>query len=87
MNNLTGWDIKEQERRVEFMEHMYACSGRQEPGHPLRSRYTGLWQDFCLNEAGYAMRERWFEMKEAVRLYEEGQLQAVPLTFNNDWLY
>ena len=75
MNNLTNWDLKEQEKRVIFMEHMYACSGRQDPAHPLNHRYTGLWQDFCIREAGYAMRDRWFEMQEAIRRVEAGELQ------------
>jgi hypothetical protein len=80
MNNFVDWDLEEQKRRVEFMEHMYACSGRQDPSHPLHSRYTGLWEDFCLREAGYAMRDRWFEMKEAVRRFEAGELQPTFIT-------
>jgi len=39
--------------------------------------YTGLWEQFCIREAGPAMRNAWFEMMEAVRLYEEGKLQPV----------
>jgi len=50
---------------------MYRCSGR------TSGFYTGLWQDFCLREAGPAMRERFFEMMEAVRLYEEGLLEPI----------
>jgi hypothetical protein len=80
MNNLVGWDLKEQEKRVEFMEHMYKCSGRQDSSHPLCSHYTGLWQDFCINEAGRVMRDRWFEMQEAIKQFEEGKLQPTFVT-------
>ena len=36
-------------RRHEMMEALYAKSGRAvlPQGHPLRSTYTGLWQEFC----------------------------------------
>ena len=43
----------------------------------MHGLYTGLWQDFCVKEAGPAMRDRYFEMLEAVRLYEAGQLQQI----------
>ena len=45
---LKGWDVQEQQQRVEFMQHMYECSGR------TNGLFTGLWQEFCLNEAGPA---------------------------------
>tara|TARA_R100001224_G_scaffold59825_2_gene35531 strand:+ start:9306 stop:9599 length:294 start_codon:yes stop_codon:yes gene_type:complete len=60
---LKDWDVKEQQRRAEFMEHMYQCSGRD------NNLFTGLWQDFCLNEAGKAQRDLWFERIEAVKQY------------------
>jgi hypothetical protein len=44
---------------------------------PVNKCYTGLWQRFCTQEAGPAMRERYFEMVEAVRMYEEQQTKAV----------
>jgi hypothetical protein len=36
-------------RRHEMLEALYAKSGRAAlpQGHPLRSTYTGLWQEFC----------------------------------------
>jgi len=72
---LKGWSVDAEQRKVDFMEHMYNCSGRQDPRHPMHGLYTSLWQDFCINEAGPIMRERFFEMQEAIRLYEAGQLQ------------
>lgn len=62
---LNGWDVQEQQRRADFMEHMYQCSGRD------NNLFTGLWQDFCLNEAGIAQRDLWFERIEAVKQYIE----------------
>jgi hypothetical protein len=53
------------------MEHMYQVY------KPVNKCYTGLWQRFCTQEAGPAMRERYFEMVEAVRMYEEQQTKAV----------
>lgn len=72
---LLNWDAAAEKRKADFMEHMYQVSGRHQEGHPMRGLYTGLWEDFCLREAGPLMRDRYFEMLEAVRLYEAGLLQ------------
>lgn len=74
---LNNWSVPKEQQKADFMEHMYNCSGRQEKTHPMHGLYTGLWQNFCIEEAGPIMRDRYFEMMEAVRLYEEGQLQQV----------
>lgn len=76
---LCTFDYKEETKKQIFLEHMYKCSGRQDPNHPMHSFYTGLYQDFCVKEAGPFARERWFEMQEAIRLYEEKKLQPVIL--------
>lgn len=72
---LNNWSVTKEQQKADFLDHMYNCSGRQDPNHPLHGRYTGLWQDFCITEAGPLMRDRYFEMQEAIRLYEEGKLQ------------
>jgi hypothetical protein len=74
---LNRWSVAAEQQKADFMEHMYNCAGRQNPGHLMHGLYTGLWQDFCIKEAGPVMRERYFEMMEAVRLYEKEKLQAV----------
>jgi len=74
---LNSWSVTKEQQKADFMEHMYNCAGRQYPHHPMHGLYTGLWQDFCIKEAGPVMRDRYFEMLEAVRLYEEKQLQQV----------
>jgi len=68
---LRNWDVISEQKKADFMEHMYQCSGR------TNGLYTGLWQEFCIREAGPIMRERFFEMLEAVRIYEEGLLKPI----------
>ena len=60
---LKGWNAAEQNQRVKFMEHLYKCSGR------TNGIYTGLWQDFCLKEAGYYCRNMWFEQLKAIEVF------------------
>lgn len=76
---LLNWNAREEQKKADFMEHMYQCSGRQDPRHLMHGLYTGLWHAFCLAEAGPYCREKFFQMVEAVRLYEAGQLPAVAL--------
>lgn len=71
---LNNWSVVKEQQKADFLEHMYNCAGRQDPNHPMHSLYTSLWQDFCIREAGPLMRDHYFEMLEAVRLYEEGNL-------------
>lgn len=74
---LNNWNVAKEQQKADFLEHMYNCSGRRDPAHPMHGLYTGLWQDFCVREAGPIMRDRYFEMLEAVRLHEEGKLHSV----------
>lgn len=77
---LRNWNAVEEQKKADFMEHMYNCAGRQESSHAMHGLYTGLWQDFCIKEAGPFARNKYFDMMEAVRLYEEGKLEAVPMS-------
>jgi hypothetical protein len=70
---LENWDVVAEQKKADFIEHIYQC---YKPGDGC---YTGLWQRFCIQEAGPVLRERYFEMQEAIRLYEEGKLQAEPM--------
>ena len=70
---LQNWNVIEQQKRADFIEHIYQC---YQPGNNC---YTGLWERFCITEAGPYCREKFFEIVEAVRLFEEGKLQAEPL--------
>ena len=74
---LNNWSVEKEQQKQDFLEHMYNCAGRQNKNHPMHSLYTGLWQDFCIKEAGPIMRDKYFEMLEVVRLYEENKLQPI----------
>lgn len=65
---LQNWDVVAEQKKADFLEHMYKCSGR------TNGLYTGLWEHFCIHEAGPIMRERFFEMVDAIRQYEEAEL-------------
>tara|TARA_R100000742_G_C4244436_1_gene63581 strand:+ start:76 stop:516 length:441 start_codon:yes stop_codon:yes gene_type:complete len=67
--------IEENNKRVIFQNHMYKCAGRDNPDHPMHGLFTGLWHDFCLNEAGLAQRNMWFERMEFVRKVESGEIK------------
>ena len=68
-------DLIEQDKRAAFMRHLYHVFGRNDPNHPKHGFYTGLWEEFCIEEAGFVVRELFFERLEAVRLYEENKKQ------------
>ena len=67
--------LDENNRRVIFQQHMYNCAGRQNPNHPMHGLFTGLWHDFCLNEAGKAQRDGWFDRMEFVQKVESGEIK------------
>jgi len=74
---------EENNRRVFFQNHMYKCAGRDNPDHPMYGLFTGLWQDFCLNEAGIAQRDMWFERIEFIQKVERGEI-VLPQSNNNN---
>ena len=57
---LRDWDVKKEQQKADFMEHMYQC---YQPGNHC---YTGLWERFCQEEAGPYCRDLYFERKEAL---------------------
>jgi hypothetical protein len=61
---LANWNVVEEQRKADFMEHMYKCSGR------TNGLYTGLWEEFCIKEAGPYCRNMYFERLEAIAQYE-----------------
>ena len=72
--------LDENNRRVIFQQHMYNCAGRQNPDHPMHGLFTGLWHDFCLNEAGKAQRDGWFDRMEFVQKVERGEIELPQAT-------
>jgi hypothetical protein len=73
VNALAKWDVKKEQEKADFTEHLYNCSPRSEANCPIRGVYTGLWEYFCVDEAGPIVREQYFEFLAAVKLYEEDQ--------------
>ena len=66
---LNNWSVKLEQQKADFMEHFYNVY------RPSSHTYTGLWERFCITEAGPIMRERYFEMLEAAKQYEALQKQ------------
>ncbi len=75
---LNGWDAKKEQQKADFMEHMYQCSGR------TNGLFTGLWHDFCLNEAGPTCRDQYFEKLRAIRHFQTLELQQKPATIRRE---
>jgi len=71
-NYLDGWDAKKEQQKAEFMEHIYRCSGR------TNGLYTGLWQEFCLLEAGPHCRDEFFARLQFIEDLNSGKLQEQP---------
>ena len=67
--------VEENNRRVIFQNHMYLCACRDNPEHPMHGLFTGLWQDFCLNEAGIAQRNMWFDRMQFVQDVADGKVK------------
>jgi len=67
--------LEENNRRVIFQDHMYKCAGRDNPDHPMHALFTGLWHDFCLNEAGIAQRNMWFDRMQFVQDVADGKVK------------
>ena len=72
---LAGWDVKKEQQKADFMEHMYQCSGRANGGPGVVGLYTGLWQDFCIKEAGPAMRDYYFKRLQFIEDVKTGKIQ------------
>ena len=66
---LQNWSVTREQRKADFMEHMYRCSGRQD------GLYSGLWQEFCIREAGPYCREDYFRRLQFVKDLEEGKFK------------
>jgi hypothetical protein len=79
-NELLNWNADKEQEKAVFMEHMYQCAGRNNPKHPMHGLFTGLWENFCITEAGPYCRDKYFDMLEAVRLYEEQQKVEFTIT-------
>lgn len=62
---LCNWDVKKEQQKADFMERMYQC---YQPGNHC---YTGLWERFCMEEAGPHCRNEYFNRIEAIEQLKE----------------
>jgi len=67
---LNNWSVKLEQQKADFLEHLYNVY------RPSNHTYTGLWERFCVTEAGPIMRNRYFEMLDAIAQYEAFQKQT-----------
>ena len=62
---LLNWDVKREQRKADFMEHLFDVY------KPSNNCYTGLWQKFCMGEAGEYCKNMYYERLEALQKYLE----------------
>ena len=62
---LLNWDVKKEQRKADFMEHLFDVY------KPSNNCYTGLWQKFCMEEAGEYCKNMYYEQLEAIQQYLE----------------
>ena len=75
---LKGWNSEKEQQKAKFMEHMYQCSGR------TNGLFTGLWQDFCMNEAGPLCRDQYFERLEAIKQFKQIEMQQKKVNISKE---
>lgn len=62
-NTLFGWDVKKEQQKADFMEHLFDVY------RPSNNCYTGLWQRFCMGEAGAYCKDMYFDRLAALQEY------------------
>ena len=67
---LANWDTAEEQRKADFVEHMYQCSGRQ------NGLYTGLWEEFAIKEAAPYCRKEYFRRVQFVKDLKAGKFDG-----------
>jgi hypothetical protein len=60
---LLNWDVKKEQRKADFMEHLFDVY------KPSNNCYTGLWERFCISEAGPYCRDMYYERLAALKEY------------------
>ena len=62
-STLFNWDVKKEQQKADFIEHLFDVY------RPSNNCYTGLWQRFCMGEAGDYCRDMYFERLAALEKY------------------
>jgi hypothetical protein len=55
--------VTREQQKADFMEHMF------ESYKPSNNCYTGLWERFCISEAGPYCRDMYYERLAALKEY------------------
>lgn len=71
MNTLTNWDYQAEQRKADFLEHLYQCY------RPANHCYTGLWERFLREEAGPFARDIFFQRLNAAKEFEKAKLEYI----------
>lgn len=72
------WDAQKENEKAIFTEHMYQCSGR------TNGLFTGLWQEFCMKEAGPTCRDQFFDRLKAIKHFQELEIQQKQATMSKE---
>jgi hypothetical protein len=77
---LRTWSVKKEQQKADFMEHLFDVY------KPSNNYYTGLWQRFCMGEAGDYCRDMYFERLAALEEYLKtvNKNQPTSATTNHD---
>jgi hypothetical protein len=77
---LRTWSVKKEQQKADFMEHLFDVY------KPSNNCYTGLWQRFCMGEAGDYCRDMYFERLAALEEYLKtvNKNQPTSATTNHD---
>ena len=62
---LQSWNVTKEQEKADFMEHIYQVY------QPTSHTYTGLWERFCMTEAGPVCRDMYFERIAAIQKFLE----------------
>jgi hypothetical protein len=62
---LQSWDVAKEQQKADFLEHIYQVY------QPTNHTYTGLWERFCMTEAGPTCRDLYFERIAAIEKFLE----------------
>jgi hypothetical protein len=62
---LQSWDVAKEQQKADFLEHIYQVY------QPTDHVYTGLWERFCMTEAGPTCRDLYFERIAAIEKFLE----------------
>lgn len=73
-NIFNTWSVTKEQQKADFMEHLFECY------QPANHCYTGLWERFCMTEAGDYCRDMYFQRLKALDDYlkEQEKQKEVP---------